>query len=215
MLKKINQEEIRSFLLNLNPFILFIWILINTVIPLFYFYLYFWQFEYYHPLQWIFIPDSYTFAILFGIFLFVTLGLKRNIQILNIVTFIGLVKVFFQYLVVFTVMPSFFSIVSLAAHTFEFSEALIILLFMDLDLPNYAIGSSIIITDWFFDYFNPFGLPTLPLFPYHEELNPINSEPHLFIFLIVMTIVIYSLLFLIRATQWNTDGQRIGFLEKI
>jgi len=125
-LKTLNPSKIREILLNLPRWFLVLWIGVNLIIPAYGVLLYYWQYAYYHPIFWVFIPDSNTFAILYGIFLIVTLGLKKNIQVLNLITFVGLVKVFFGYILVFTVQPSFFDLVSLSAHTFELFESLLI-----------------------------------------------------------------------------------------
>ena len=111
-LRNLTPHEIRESLLNLPRWILILWIAINIIIPFYGVLLYYWQYAYYHPAFWIFIPDSNTYAILFGIFLIITLGFKKNIQVLNVVTFIGLIKVFFGYIEVFSVRQSFFHIVS-------------------------------------------------------------------------------------------------------
>lgn len=200
---KADSTRIVNFLYNLHPLILIAWALVNIGIPIITLFYYFWQFEFYHPFFWIFIPDSYTFAILFGIFLIVTLGLKKNNQILNIVTFIGLIKVLLGYLTLLFVLPSFFSIVSLAAHIFEFIEGLIILLFIKTGNRDFTIASSIVILDWFFDFFNPFGLPTIFLYPYHPDYNPNPTEPYIFPFFLVFSVSIILLLVFIRLIKWE------------
>ena len=163
--KNLNSNSIREILLNIPKWFLVLWISINFVIPGYGVLLYYWQYAHYHPIFWIFIPDSNTFAILFGVFLIVTLGFKKNVQVLNLITFVGLVKVFFAYIITFTVQPVFFDLVSLSAHTFELAEGFLFLPFMKLGLKNFNVGFFITIVDWFLDFFNPFGLPTLPLYP--------------------------------------------------
>jgi uncharacterized membrane protein YpjA len=202
-IRKVDSSRIINFLLNLHPVIIFGWISLNIAIPIITLFYYFWQFDFYNPIFWIFIPDSYTFAILFGIFLIITLGFKKNIQILNIVTFIGLVKVFFSYLTLLVFLPSFFSIVSLAAHTFELFEGVIILLFLRANIQEFSFASFITILDLFFDFFNPFGFPTLFLYPYHQDYNPNPTEPFLLPFFIVFSVIIFSLLIFIRLKRWT------------
>ncbi len=199
-----DSSRLIDFLLNLNPIIVLGWIFVNIAIPIITLFYYFWQFDFYHPIFWIFIPDSYTFAILFGVFLIVTLGFKKNIQVLNIVTFIGLIKVFFGYLTLLVFLPSFFSIVSLTAHTFELFEGLIILLFLRANIQEFSIASFITTLDLFLDFFNPFGLPTLFLYPYHKDYNPNPTEPFLLPFFIVFSVTIFFLLIFIRLKRWIT-----------
>ncbi|MFX0085443.1 MAG: DUF1405 domain-containing protein [Candidatus Hodarchaeota archaeon] len=202
MTKKLDSSRVINFLLNLPPLLIFGWIFVNITIPIITLFYYFWQFDFYHPIFWIFIPDSYTFAILFGVFLIITLGFKKNIQLLNIVTFIGLVKVFFGYLTLLVFLPSFFSIVSLVAHTFELFEGFIILLFIRANIQDFSAASFITIIDLFFDFFNPFGLPTLFLYPYHQEYNPNPTEPFLLPFFIVFSVTVFLLLIFIRLKRW-------------
>ena len=192
-----------NFFYNLHPSIIITLALINIGIPIITLFYYFWQFEFYHPILWIFIPDSYTYSILFGIFLIVTLILKKNNQILNIITFIGLVKVLFGYLTLLVFLPSFFSIVSLVAHLIEFGEGLIILLFIKTGNRDFSIASFIVILDWFLDFFNPFGLPTIFLYPYHPDYNPNPTAPFIFPIFLVFSVLIYFLLVFIRLKKWK------------
>ena len=213
--KSIDSQSLRDSLLTLPRWLLGIWIAVNIIIPAYGVLLYYWQYAYYHPLFWIFIPDSNTFAILFGVFLFVTLGLKKNIQVLNIVTFIGLVRVFFGYIVVFTVQPSFFDIVSLAAHTFELCEGLLLLLFIKVDLKSFTLAASISLIDWFFDFLNPFDLPTLVLYPFDADINPNNTAPYITIFAVVFITVIIGCLIYLRWKHWTLRGSNINWIENV
>ncbi|MFX0126416.1 MAG: DUF1405 domain-containing protein [Candidatus Hodarchaeota archaeon] len=195
--QKISVDQLRYQMLNLNSVILGIWIFLNIGIPFITIFYYFWQFEFYHPIFWIFIPDSYSSAILFGMFLIITLGLKRDIQALNIVTFVFLVKAWFNYIIVFISEPSFFEIVSLSAHTFELLEAFLILPFLKADDKSFLISTLMLTLDWFFDFFNPFGLPTIGLYPYHPEFNPNNMAPHIDVFIVGLTIITFGLILMI------------------
>lgn len=202
-LQKVDSNRLMDFFYNLHPLIIITLVLINIGIPIITLFYYFWQFEFYHPILWIFIPDSYTYSILFGIFLIVTLVLKKNIQILNIITFIGLIKVLFGYLTLLVFLPSFFSIVSLVAHLIEFSEGLIILLFIRTGNRDFSIATFMVVLDWFFDFFNPFGLPTIFLYPYHPDYNPNPTAPFIFPIFLVFSVLIFFLLALIRLKKWN------------
>ncbi|MHA2305730.1 MAG: hypothetical protein ACXACU_10080, partial [Candidatus Hodarchaeales archaeon] len=77
-LQKVDSTRLVNFFCNLHPLIIIAWALIKIGIPIITLFYYFWQFEFYHPIFWIFIPDSYIYSILFGIFLIVTLVLKKN-----------------------------------------------------------------------------------------------------------------------------------------
>ncbi len=213
-LKTLNASKIREILLDLPRWFLVLWICVNLIIPTYGVLLYYWQYAYYHPFFWVFIPDSNTFAILFGIFLIVTLGLKKNIQVLNLITFIGLVKVFIGYILVFTVQPSFFDLVSLSAHIFELFEGFLILPFLKVDLKNFNAGLFITVIDWFFDFFNPFGLPTLPLYPL-DDINPNNTAPYIGIFAVVFTLVLILLFSYIRLKYWVDNDIDIKWIEDI
>ncbi len=204
-IQEISVDQIRFQLLNLNSVILGIWIFLNIGIPVITIFYYIWQFEFYHPIFWIFIPDSYSSAILFGIFLIFTLGFKRNNQILNIVAFVFLVKAWATYIIVFISEPAFFEIVSLSAHTFELLEALMILPFLKTSSKSFLVSTSILTLDWYLDFFNPIGLPTTGLYPFHPEFNPNNMAPHINVFIIVISIITFGLLLLIRLKFW-TNG---------
>ena len=199
--KTLNLNKIREILLNLPKWFLVLWISVNLIFPGYGVLLYYWQYAHYHPIFWIFIPDSSTFAILFGIFLIVTLGFKKNFQVLNIITFVGLVKVFLMYILIFTVQPTFFDIVALSAHIFELAEGFLILPFLKVDLKSFNASFVITIIDWFFDFFNPFGLPTLPLYPL-DEINPNNIAPFIDIFVLEFTVVLIILFTYIRLKYW-------------
>ena len=201
--KKVDSNKLIDYFLNLNTYILLIWIFVNIGIPIFTLFYYFWSLEFYHFLFWVFIPDSYTSAILFGIFLFVSLGLKKNVQILNVVTFIGLIKVFFAYLTLIVFEPSYFDLVSLFVHIFEFFEGLVVLLFLRANNRDFSFGSFIIIIDLFFDFFNPFGLPTLFLYPYHQDYNQNPTEPYLLPFFLIYSVLVFFLLSFIRLKKWT------------
>ena len=213
-LKSLDSNKIRETLLTLPKWFLALWIGVNLIIPGYGVLLYYWQYAYYHPILWIFIPDSNTFAILFGIFIFVTLGLKKNVQILNIITFVGLIKVFFGYIIVFTVQPSFFDLVSLSAHTFELLEGFLILPFLKVDLKNFNAGLFITLIDWYFDFFNHFGLPTLPLYPL-DEINPNNTAPYIDIFCIWFTLILILLFIFIRLKYWTKEDENINWIDNI
>ncbi|MHA1993682.1 MAG: DUF1405 domain-containing protein [Candidatus Hodarchaeales archaeon] len=213
--KSLDIQRVRNSLLNLPRWFLAIWIAVNIIIPTYGVLLYYWQYAYYHPIFWIFIPDSNTFAIFFGIFLFVTLGLRKNIQVLNLITFIGLVRAFFGYIVVFTVQPSFFDIVSLAAHTFELGEGLILLLFIKVDLKNYSLSAFITMVDWFFDFLNPFDLPTLVLYPFDADINPNNTAPYITTFAVVFITVIIGCLIYVRWKHWISEGKNVKWIETL
>ncbi|MHA1974195.1 MAG: DUF1405 domain-containing protein [Candidatus Hodarchaeales archaeon] len=206
--------RIKHKLLNLNKTILVIWSSINIIAPSVTLFYYFWQFEFYHPLLWIFIPDSYSFAILFGLFIIITLIYKKNIQFFNIIIFVGLVKVFIGYILIFTLIPSFFDLVSLSAHTLELIEGLLVLPFIKTDSKHYLVANLVLFIDWFFD-FNIFLLPTLALYPYHEIYNPDNTAPYIEIFFVVFTILMVLLLLLIRYFFWAKDEQNINWIEFI
>jgi uncharacterized membrane protein YpjA len=213
-LKTLNPSKIREILLNLPRWFLVLWIGVNLIIPAYGVLLYYWQYAYYHPIFWVFIPDSNTFAILYGIFIIVTLGLKKNIQVLNLITFVGLVKVFFGYILVFTVQPSFFDLVSLSAHIFELFESLLILPFLKVDLKNFNAGLFITLIDWFFDFLNPFGLPTLPLYPL-DEINPNNTAPYIDIFFVAFTISLVLIFSYIRLKHWVENDANVKWIEDI
>lgn len=200
---KVDSTKLIDYFLNLNIYILFIWIFVNIAIPILTLFYYFWSLEFYHFFFWVFIPDSYTSAILFGIFLFVTLGLKKNVQVLNVVTFIGLIKVFFAYLTLIVFEPSYFDLVSLFVHIFELFEGLVVLLFLRANNRDFSFGSFIIIIDLFFDFFNPFGLPTLFLYPYHQDYNQNPTEPYLLLFFLIYSVLILFLLTFIRLKKWT------------
>jgi len=193
-------------MLHLNSVVLGFWIFLNIGIPLITIFYYFWQFEFYHPIFWIFIPDSYSSAILFGIFLIITLGFNRNIQILNIITFVFLVKAWASYIVVFISEPSFFEIVALSVHTFELLEAFLILPFLKADSKSFLVSTLILTLDWFFDFFNPFGSPTIGLYPFHPEFNPNNMAPHIDVFIIVLSVITFGSLLLIRLRFWDINN---------
>ena len=213
-MKTLDQKKIREILLNLPRWFLVLWIGVNLIIPAYGVLLYYWQYAYYHPIFWVFIPDSNTFAILFGIFLIVTLGFKKNIQVLNLITFVGLVKVFFGYILVFTVQPSFFDLISLSAHTFELFEGLLILPFLKVDQKNFNASLLITLVDWFLDFFNPLGLPTLPLYPL-DEINPNNTAPYIGIFAIAFTVGLVLLFSYIRFKHWIDDGVDVKWIDDI
>lgn len=214
-LRSIDIQSVRDSLFNLPKWFLVLWIAINIIIPAYGLILFYWQYAYYHPIFWIFIPDSNTFAILFGVFLTVTLGLKKNIQVLNVITFIGLIRVFFGYIVVFTVQPTFFDIVSLAAHTFELCEAFLLLLFIKVDTKNFSLAAVITLVDWFFDFLNPFDLPTLVLYPFDADINPNNTAPFISIFAVVFIIIITGCLIYIRWKYWINGGENVNWIEDL
>ncbi len=213
-LKTLNLSKIREILLNLPRWFLVLWICVNLIFPAYGVLLYYWQYAYYHPIFWVFIPDSNSFAILFGVFLIVTLGLKRNIQVLNLITLAGLVKAFFGYILVFTVQPSFFDLVSLSAHTFELFEGFLILPFLKVDLKNFNTGLLITLIDWFFDFFNPFGLPTLSLYPL-DEINPNNTAPYIGIFAVAFTVSLIIIFSFVRLKYWVNDDVDVKWIEDI
>jgi uncharacterized membrane protein YpjA len=208
-------QEIREVLLNLPEWILILWILINLIPALYGALLYFWQYVYYHPIFWIFIPDSSTFAIFFAIFLTVTLGFKKNIQVLNVITFIGLIRAFFAYILIITVRPAFLDIGSLTAHLVELGEALVLLPFIKVDLKNFQLASLITWIDWFFD-FNPFpfSFPTLPLYPV-DEINPDNTAPFIELFAVVFAVIIIILMTYIRLKHWITTELKVNWVEDL
>ncbi|MHA2226382.1 MAG: DUF1405 domain-containing protein [Candidatus Hodarchaeales archaeon] len=212
---EINFNQIRYFLLNLHPLVLGVWIAINLFVPGYGLILYSWQYQHYHPIFWIFIPDSDSYGILFGIFLIVTLGLKKNVQILNIITFIGLMKVFFGYIALFTLIPSFFHIISLIAHTIEFIEGLLILPFLKTDFKNYSIATGILSLEMFLDFFNPFPFPTLAHYTFDPEFNINTTAPFLLEFFIVFSVIIFGFLFYIRLKHWSEDNSNIDWIEDL
>ena len=215
-IREIDSNQIRNYLLNLHPLVLVIWITINLTIPSYGALLYFWQYEFYHPIFWIFIPDSNSFGILFGIFLVVTLVLKKNIQVLNIITFIGLIKVFIGYIALIILIPSFFSLVSLGAHTFELIEGLLILPFIKTDRRNFSIASAILTLDWYLDFFNPFDkYPTLFLYQKHEIYNPISTELYFWHFFLIFTVIMFGFLIYIRLKHWSDLGVSVKWIENI
>jgi hypothetical protein len=123
--------------------------------------------------------------------------------------------VFFGYIVVFTVQPSFFDVVSLAAHTFELCEGLILLLFIKVDLKNFSVAAAISLIDWFFDFLNPFDLPTLVLYPFDADINPNNTAPFISIFAIVFITSIIGCLIYIRWKHWIQDGQDVKWINEL
>ena len=213
-LKNLNFEKIRGILLDLPKWFLVLWISINIIIPGYGILLYYWQYRHYNPIFWIFIPDSSTFAILFGVFLIVTLGFKKNVQVLNLITFIGLIKVFCAYILIFTVQPTFFDLVSLSAHTFELVEGILLLPFIRVDFKNFQVGFLITVIDWFLDLFNPFGLPTLSLYPL-DEINPNNMAPFIDSFVIVFTLCLIFLFTYIRLKHWVKDNESVKWVEDV
>ncbi len=187
-------DDIKNFLLNLHPIFWGVLMVINIGIPILTLFYYFWQFEFYHPIFWIFIPDSYSYAILFAIFIAVTLIGKKDVQILNLIAFIGLCKVFIGYIVLFTLRPPYFDIVSFLAHTFELIEGVLIIPFLKPNKSQILISGSILTLDWYFDFLNPFGLPTLALYPYHAEFNIYNVKPFIGVYFVIYSLIIFVFL---------------------
>ncbi len=212
-LQELDSNKIRTYLLNLNPYVLGIWIIINLAIPSYGALLYIWQYEFYPPIFWIFIPDSSSYALLFGFFLICTLALKKNIQVLNIITFIGLVKVFFGYIMLIMLIPSFFDLVSFLAHTFELMEGLLILPFIKTDFKNFSVASTILTLDWFFDFLNPFyKYPTLALYQQHELYNPVGTKPVFWQFFLLFSVITCGLLIYLRLKHWSDE---VNWIESV
>ncbi|MFX1506100.1 MAG: DUF1405 domain-containing protein [Promethearchaeota archaeon] len=174
-------EKIRIRLQSLHPIIIIIWIVINVIASLNTIFLYSWQYPYYPIYLWIFIPDCATFGILFGIFLFITFIMRRNNQVVNVVTFIGIIKVFFASFMVFVFNPFYFDIFSLIGHLGLLIEAFLILPFVTPSFQDVLISTGIHSIDWFFDFFNPLSeYPTL--FLYNEPNHPTAAFfPELFV----------------------------------
>ncbi|UCE12493.1 MAG: DUF1405 domain-containing protein [Candidatus Heimdallarchaeota archaeon] len=216
IIREIDSNQIRNYLLNLHPLLLSVWIIVNLTIPAYGILLYSWQYSYYNPIFWIFIPDSNSFGLLFGVFLIVTLAMKKNIQILNIITFIGLIKVFVGYIVLFTLIPSYFDLVSLTAHTIELIEGLLILPFIKTDLKNFIVAGSILLLDIFLDFFNPFDrYPTLALYQPHEIYNPVGTAPFFWHFFLLFSVVTAGLLIYIRLKHWTEENTSIKWIERL
>jgi hypothetical protein len=131
------------------------------------------------------------------------------------ITFIGLIKAFFAYIMIITVRPAFFDIGSLTAHIVELGEALVLLPFIEVDLKNFQLASLITWIDWFFD-FNPFpfSLPTLPLYPV-DEINPNNTAPFIDLFAVVFVVIIITLMTYIRLKHWVSTELHINWIEDL
>ncbi|MFX1516107.1 MAG: DUF1405 domain-containing protein, partial [Promethearchaeota archaeon] len=142
MLEKVF-EEIRERLLSLPPTIVYVWIVINVIASLNTVYLYSWQYPYYPIYLWIFIPDCATFGILFGVFLFMSLIIRRNNQVINAVTFIGVIKVFIASFMIFLLNPFYFDVFSIVGHLVLLIEAFLLLPFMFPSLIDLLITTII------------------------------------------------------------------------
>ncbi|MFW9902890.1 MAG: DUF1405 domain-containing protein [Candidatus Thorarchaeota archaeon] len=196
-------EEIRIKLQSLSPIIVIIWIAINVIASLNTIFLYSWQYPYYPVYLWIFIPDCATFGILFGIFLYMTLIMHRNNQVVNIVTFIGIVKVFVASFMVFVYNPFYFDIFSLVGHLGLLIEAFLILPFVKPSFQDIMISTGIHSIDWFFDFFNPLSeYPTL--FLYNEPNHP-TAAFFLELFVIITLISILTILFIIIFKKYTLE----------
>ena len=123
-------------------------------------------------------------------------------------------KVFFAYIIIFTVQSAFFDLVSLSAHTFELAEGFLLLPFLKLDLKNFGAGFFITMVDLFLDFFNPSGLPTLPLYPL-DEINPNNTSPYLDTFAVAFTICLIFLFTYVRLKLWVEEGVSVKWIENI
>lgn len=216
IIREIDSNQIRNYLLDLHPLVLGGWIIVNLTIPAYGILLYSWQYTYYNPIFWIFIPDSNSFGLLFGVFLIVTLAMKKNVQILNIITCIGLIKVCIGYFLLFILIPSYFDLVSLIAHTVELVEGLLILPFLKTDLRNFSVAGSILLLDIFLDFFNPFGkYPTIALYQPHEIYNPVGTAPFIWHFFLIFSAITAGLLIYIRLKHWTEENTSIKWIEKI
>lgn len=188
-------EEIRVKLLSLPPIIVYIWIVINVIASLNTAYLYSWQYAYYPIYLWVFIPDCAIFGILFGIFLFITLILRRNNQVINALTFIGVIKVFVASFMIFVLNPFYFDTISLIGHMGLLFEAFLLLPFMCPSFFDLLITTGIHGVDWFFDFFNPISeYPTL--FLYNEPNHP-TAAFFTELFILISLVSILTILFLI------------------
>ncbi|WP_455463232.1 hypothetical protein, partial [Candidatus Hodarchaeum mangrovi] len=74
--------------------------------------------------------------------------------------------------------------------------------------------AGILILDWFMD-FNPFILPTLALYPFHEQYNLNPTSPFIGIFFLVFSFLIFSLLIMIKFLRWNHSKTPIKFIETL
>ncbi|MFX0123478.1 MAG: DUF1405 domain-containing protein [Candidatus Hodarchaeota archaeon] len=190
-------EELRGKLLELPPTIVYFWIAVNIIASLYTASLYSWQYTSYPIYLWIFIPDCATFGILFGIFLFISLIVRRNNQVLNAVTFIGVIKVFLASFLIFVLNPFYFDIVSLIGHVGLLIEAFLILPFMAPSSVDLIITMGVHAIDWFFDFFNPISeYPTLFLYnePNHPTA-PFFTELFIFISLVITLTIFFLIIF--------------------
>ena len=195
-------EEIRVKLLSLPPPIVYIWIAINIIASLNVAYLYMWQYSYYPIYLWIFIPDCATFGILFGVFLFITLIVHRNNQVINAVTFIGTIKVFTASFMIFMFNPFYFDLISLVGHLGLLIEVFLLLPFMDPSPLDVLVTTVIQGVDWFFDFFNPISeYPTL--FLYNEPNHP-TADFFQELFILVSLVSILTIIFLIIFSKYSS-----------
>jgi len=201
-------EKFRMNLLSLPPVIVFIWIAINVIASLNTAYLYWWQYSYYPIYLWIFIPDCAIFGILFGIFLFTTLISRQNNQVVNVTTFIGIIKVFCASFMIFVFNPFYFDIISLIGHVGLLIESFLILPFLFPSSLDLTISTGFLSIDWFFDFFNPLSeYPTL--FLYNEPNHPTSAFfPELFIIISVVSLltIIFIIIFKKYTYEYNKKG---------
>ncbi|MFX0013765.1 MAG: DUF1405 domain-containing protein [Promethearchaeota archaeon] len=206
-------EKIRIKLLSLPNFIIYIWMILNIIASLYTIYLYSWQYVHYPMFLWIFIPDCGTFGILFAVFLLVTLISKRNNQKLNLITFIGIIKVFFASFLIFIYNPYYFDVISFIGHLGLLIEAFLLLPFMFPTINDLIIGSGIHGIDWFFDFFNPLSeLPTI--FLYNEPNHPTAA---LFneLLLLITFVNILSIMSIYLLQNYLTKSQKPPSFTKV
>ena len=204
-------EKLRMKLLSLPPVIVYIWIAVNVLASLNTAYLYWWQYSYYPIYLWVFIPDCATFGILFGFFLFKTLILRQNNQVVNVTTFIGIIKVFCASFVIFIFNPFYLDIISLIGHIGLLIESFLLLPFIFPSLHDLAISTGIHGIDWFFDFFNPLSeYPTL--FLYNEPNHP-TATFFLELFVIITVVSLLTIAFLILFKKYPLESNQIAFRE--
>ncbi|UCG04324.1 MAG: DUF1405 domain-containing protein [Candidatus Heimdallarchaeota archaeon] len=204
MLKEVLEETHKKFL-SLHPVIVYLWITINVLVSLYTAYLYNWQYDYYPFYLWVFIPDCATFGILFAIFLFITLIIRRNNQVVNAVVFIGIIKVITASYLIFILGNFHFDIISLAGYLGLLIEAFFLLPFLYPSPLEIMITTGIHSIDWFFDFFSPVSeFPTLFLYndPYHPTSTYFNE---ILVLISVINVLMIIFLILFRDFMLKSD----------
>jgi hypothetical protein len=127
----------------------------------------------------------------------------RNNQVVNVVTFIGIIKVFIASFMVFVFNPFYFDIFSLMGHVGLLIEAFLILPYLTPSSQNIVVSTGIQSIDWFFDFFNPLSeYPTL--FLYNEPNHPTAAFfPELFVIITLTSIL--TIMFIIIFTKYTLE----------